>query len=153
LTVLNDILDFSKIEAGSLDLERIDFNLRDCLGSALKTLALRAHEKGLELNLEVGAEVPEVLQGDPGRLRQILINLDGNAIKFTERGEVNVRVKREPGDADAFWIHFAVSDTGIGIPAAKQALIFDSFTQADGSTARRYGGTGLGLAISAGWWR
>ena len=148
LTVLNDILDFSKIEAGRLDLEVIDFNLRDCLDSALKTLALRAHEKGLELKSEIDTEVPETLQGDPGRLRQILINLAGNAIKFTERGQVTVQVKRESGNANTLLLHFAVTDTGIGIPLSKQALIFNSFTQADGSTARRYGGTGLGLAIS-----
>jgi len=148
LTVLNDILDFSKIEARKLELESIEFNLRDSLSPALKVLAVRAHEKGLQLNWQVGPEIPETLLGDPSRVRQIVVNLAGNAIKFTERGEVTLDVKRESTDANTVVVHFAVSDTGIGIPDSKKAVIFDSFTQADGSTARRYGGTGLGLAIS-----
>jgi signal transduction histidine kinase/DNA-binding response OmpR family regulator len=148
LTVLNDILDFSKIEAGKLDLESIPFALRDCIGHTLKTLALRAHQKGLELVYDVDAEVPDTLVGDPGRLRQILVNLVGNAIKFTEQGEVAVRVEVATPTTDAGWLHVAVSDTGIGIPPDKQRQIFEPFTQADGSTTRRYGGTGLGLAIA-----
>ena len=148
LMVLNDILDFSKIEAGKLDLESIEFSLRDSLDPAMKSLALRAHEKGLELNCDVRPDVPETIVGDPSRLRQILINLTGNAIKFTERGEVTVRVERESEQGDSVWLHFSVADTGIGIPVDKQAAIFEAFTQADGSTARRYGGTGLGLTIS-----
>jgi len=148
LTVLNDILDFSKIEAGKLDLESIEFSLRDSLDPAMKSVALRAHEKGLELNCDVRPEVPETLVGDPTRVRQIVLNLTGNAIKFTEQGEVTVQVERESEEAGRVWLHFMVKDTGIGIPVEKQAAMFDAFTQADGSTARRYGGTGLGLAIS-----
>jgi signal transduction histidine kinase/DNA-binding response OmpR family regulator len=149
LTVLNDILDFSKIEAGKLDLEPIPFALRDCLGYTLKILALRAHQKGLELTYHVPPEVPDALIGDPGRLRQILVNLVGNAIKFTEHGEVVVEVKADRQTADETWLHVAITDTGIGIPPDKQRMIFEPFTQADGSTTRRYGGSGLGLAISS----
>jgi signal transduction histidine kinase/DNA-binding response OmpR family regulator/HPt (histidine-containing phosphotransfer) domain-containing protein len=148
LTVLNDILDFSKIEAGKLDLEPIPFRLRDCLGRALKTLALRAHQKGLELGYHVHPTVPDALIGDPGRLRQILVNLVGNAIKFTEQGEVVVEVDTEVQTADDVSLHVAVTDTGVGIPPEKQRLIFEPFTQADSSTTRQYGGTGLGLAIA-----
>jgi len=148
LTVLNDVLDFSKIEVGKLDLESIEFNLRDSLEPAMKTLASRAHEKGLELNCDVRPNVPETLVGDPSRLRQVIVNLTGNAIKFTERGEVTLRVESEAEEAVAARLHFSVTDTGIGIESEKQATIFDAFTQADGSTARRYGGTGLGLTIS-----
>jgi signal transduction histidine kinase/DNA-binding response OmpR family regulator len=148
MTVINDILDFSKIEAGKLDLNPVDFRLRDTLGDTIKTLGLRAHQKGLELACQVRPEVPDVLIGDPGRLRQVILNLVGNAIKFTERGEVVIRVSVE-SQTDAVLLRFAVTDTGIGIPADKQQLIFDPFTQADGSTTRRYGGTGLGLTISA----
>jgi signal transduction histidine kinase/DNA-binding response OmpR family regulator len=147
LNILNDILDFSKIEAGKFTLESIGFNLRDSLGTTLKTLALRAHQKGLELACHVQPEVPEAVVGDPGRLRQILVNLVGNAIKFTEQGEVVVYVKTEAQTAQAVCLHVAVTDTGVGIPADKQHLILEPFTQADGSTTRRYGGTGLGLAI------
>jgi signal transduction histidine kinase/DNA-binding response OmpR family regulator len=149
LTVLNDILDFSKIEAGRLDLEPIPFALRDCLGYTLKSLALRAHQKELELTYRVSPAVPDALIGDPGRLRQILVNLVGNAIKFTGHGEVVVDVEAERQTADEAWLHVAITDTGIGIPLDKQGLIFEPFTQADGSTTRRYGGTGLGLAISS----
>ena len=147
LSLLNDILDFSKIEAGKLDLERIEFNLRENLGDTMKALALRARQNGLGLTYHVPPEVPERLIGDPGRLRQLILNLVGNAIKFTPQGEIVVRVENEkPADEDAT-LHFSVSDTGIGIPPEKQKAIFSAFTQADASTTREYGGTGLGLAI------
>jgi signal transduction histidine kinase/CheY-like chemotaxis protein len=149
LSVINDILDFSKVESGKLDLETIDFNLCDCVGETMKTLALRAHQKGLELAYDADPEVPQQLLGDPGRLRQILVNLLGNAVKFTERGEVLVTISSISEDAGGVELHFAVKDTGIGIPADKQELLFKAFSQADSSTTRRYGGTGLGLAISA----
>jgi signal transduction histidine kinase/CheY-like chemotaxis protein len=149
LTVINDILDFSKIEAGKLRLEGIDFDLRDSLGDTMKTLALRAQQKGLELACFVAHDVPDRVEGDPGRLRQIVVNLVGNAIKFTERGEVVVRVENHTRGADAASLHFAVHDTGIGVPAEKQQAIFNAFEQEDASTTRRYGGTGLGLAISS----
>ena len=149
LTVINDILDFSKIEAGKIDLEAADFNLRDCLETTLKTLALRADEKGLELLCEIAPDVPEVVEGDSSRLRQVLANLVGNAIKFTHKGEVALSVQLASKDGDDRLLRFTVSDTGIGIPAEKQKLIFDPFTQADTSTTRKYGGTGLGLTISS----
>src|SRR5213082_2325373 len=148
LTVINDILDFSKIEAGKLDLESVDFDVRDSLESALKTLAVRADEKGLELLCEVAPEVPEVARGDITRLRQVLLNLVGNAIKFTNEGEVAVKARQEAKDECGMIVHFTVSDTGIGIPENKRELIFDPFAQADSSTTRKYGGTGLGLTIS-----
>jgi signal transduction histidine kinase/CheY-like chemotaxis protein len=148
LQLINDILDFSKIEAGKLDLDPIDFRLRDNLGDTLKTLAIRAHQKGLELAAHVLPDVPDELVGDPVRLRQIIVNLIGNAIKFTERGEVVVQVVVDGQEGDELCLHFAVSDTGIGIPQDKQGVIFEAFAQADGSTTRKYGGTGLGLAIS-----
>src|SRR6202163_2450192 len=148
LSVINDILDFSKIEAGKVDLELDDFNLRDSLEATLKTLALRADEKGLELLCEIAPSVPDAVRGDSNRLRQIVINLIGNAIKFTDRGEVALNVHVEAEDGDDRIIHFTVSDTGIGIPAEKQKLIFQPFAQADNSTTRKYGGTGLGLTIS-----
>jgi signal transduction histidine kinase/CheY-like chemotaxis protein len=149
LTVINDILDVSKIEAGKLDIDQAEFNLRDCLGETLKTLALRAHQKDLELALRVQPEVPDNLLGDPTRLRQILFNLVGNSIKFTERGEVSVQVSVESSIAAVVTLHFAVADTGIGIPPEKRRVIFEAFAQADNSTSRRYGGTGLGLTISS----
>jgi len=145
ITVINDILDFSKMEAGRVELEAIDFPLREGLESILRTMALRAHEKGLKLLCVVAPEVPDLLYGDSGRLRQIIVNLVGNAIKFTSNGEVAVKV--EADNAEAF-LHFTVSDTGIGIPPGKLRSIFDPFTQADTSTTRQYGGTGLGLTIS-----
>jgi PAS domain S-box-containing protein len=149
LTVINDILDFSKIEAGKIDLEAVDFNLRDCLETTLKTLALRADEKGLELLCEIAPDVPEVVEGDSSRLRQVLANLVGNAIKFTDKGEVALSVQLGIKRGDDRLLRFTVADTGIGIPAEKQKLIFDPFTQADTSTTRKYGGTGLGLTISS----
>jgi signal transduction histidine kinase/DNA-binding response OmpR family regulator len=149
LTVINDILDFSKIEAGRIDLEVLDFNLRDCLEGTLKTLALRADEKGLELLCEVAPDVPELLRGDSNRLRQVIINLIGNAIKFTNEGEVVLKVQLDATEGEDRILEFIVSDTGIGIPVEKQALIFEPFSQADTSTTRKYGGTGLGLTISS----
>jgi signal transduction histidine kinase/DNA-binding response OmpR family regulator len=148
LSVIDDILDFSKIEAGKLALEALPFSLRDSLGNSLKTIALRAYEKGLELAYVVSPEVPDALVGDAGRLRQIVVNLVGNAIKFTERGEVVVCVEASARTPTTVDLHVAVQDTGIGIPVDKQRLILEPFTQADSSTTRRYGGTGLGLAIS-----
>jgi PAS domain S-box-containing protein len=148
-SLINDILDFSKIEAGKIDLEVIDFNLRDCLELTLKTLALRADEKALELLCEVAPEVPEIMRGDSNRLRQVVTNLVGNAIKFTVKGEVALNVQIEAEDGQDRILRFTVSDTGIGIPKGKQESIFDSFSQADASTTRKYGGTGLGLTISA----
>jgi signal transduction histidine kinase/CheY-like chemotaxis protein/streptogramin lyase len=147
LSIINDILDFSKIEAGKLELETLEFNLRGSIEPTLKTLALRAHQKGLELNCFIEPDVPEALAGDPGRLRQVLINLLGNSLKFTERGEVNLRVQRESMKEESISLHFSVEDTGIGIPAEQQARVFEAFTQVDGSTARCFGGTGLGLTI------
>jgi signal transduction histidine kinase/CheY-like chemotaxis protein/ligand-binding sensor domain-containing protein len=148
LGVINDILDFSKIEAGKVDLDLSDFDLRDALESALKTLAVRADEKGLELLCDVAPTVPERVRGDSTRLRQILLNLVGNAIKFTERGEVSVGVQIEAIEGNECLLRFTVADTGIGIPRDKQKLIFDPFSQADSTTTRKYGGTGLGLTIS-----
>ena len=148
MTVINDVLDFSKIEAGKLELDAVDFDLRDSLGETMRALALRAHLKGLELAYEVRPEVPEAIVADPHRLRQILTNLVGNAIKFTEQGEVVVSVERQSQNGAAVDLHFAVHDTGIGIAAEKQQAIFNAFEQADGSTTRKYGGTGLGLTIS-----
>jgi signal transduction histidine kinase len=148
LQLLNDILDFSKIEAGKLELEEIDFRLRDCIGKTAKTLSLRAAEKRLELACRIDPKLPNDLLGDPSRLRQIVVNLVGNAIKFTEQGEVVVDVTQQSRDADAIVLHLSVRDTGIGITSEQQERIFDSFSQADASMSRRYGGTGLGLAIS-----
>ncbi len=149
LTVINDILDFSKIEAGKMDLSPVEFNLRDSLGDTVKFIAFRAHQKGLELTCDIPSALPESVVGDPDRLNQIIVNLLGNALKFTERGEVGVKVEEESRAADHVLLHFSISDTGIGIPLAKQQLIFQAFSQADNSTTRHYGGTGLGLTISA----
>jgi PAS domain S-box-containing protein len=170
LTVINDILDFSKIEAGKLDFEEIDFGLRRCIGDAMKELAFKAHQKNLELLFDIAPDVPDALLGDPGRLRQLVNNLVGNAIKFTERGEVVLEGRLAQPDSGSqtasvqtqnfaidtpssgnprseIVLHFSVRDTGIGIPRAKQATIFNAFEQADTSATRKYGGTGLGLAI------
>lgn len=149
LTVINDILDFSKIEAHKLDIEAINFELVNCIDETVRLLAPRAHEKGLELAYHIAPDIPSGLIGDPGRLRQIILNLTGNAIKFTAAGEVVVRIDVEMESGTSRILHFSVSDTGIGIPNEKQATIFEAFTQADASTTRRFGGTGLGLAIAA----
>jgi signal transduction histidine kinase/CheY-like chemotaxis protein len=149
LTVLNDILDFAKIEAGKLSLNPVDFCLRDHLSATLRSLALRAHVKGLELACQVRPGVPDALVGDADRLRQIVVNLVGNAIKFTEQGEVVVEIQVEEQTEKDVRLHFTITDTGIGIPPSLQQAIFAPFVQADGSMTRRYGGTGLGLTISA----
>jgi two-component system, sensor histidine kinase and response regulator len=148
LSIINDILDFSKIEAGKLELEAIPFDLRESLGEAMRLLSFRAHQKGLELVYEVQPDVPEALLGDPGRIRQILMNLVGNAIKFTQRGEVLVQVEEQSEQPGVTCLHFRVKDTGVGIASEQQRKIFEPFSQADGSTTRKYGGTGLGLTIS-----
>jgi len=148
LSLINDILDFSKIEAGKLELEQADFDLEQLLGDASATLALKAHEKDLEFVLDLDPQVPVQLRGDRGRVRQVLTNLAGNAVKFTHEGEVAIKVALvERGDHDVL-LRFSVRDTGIGIPAGKQDLLFHQFTQVDASTTRKYGGTGLGLAIA-----
>ena len=149
LGVINDILDFSKVESGRLDLELIEFSLQDLVADTMKGLALRAHQKGLELVYEIDPKIPAVLIGDPGRLRQVLVNLVGNGIKFTERGEIVVSAFFVSSSDCDVNLHFTVSDTGIGIAPDKQSLVFEAFSQADGSTTRNYGGTGLGLAISS----
>ena len=156
LQIINDILDFSKIEAGRMDIEKIEFSIEQMLSNTMKPLALRAHEKNLELLLNVAADVPEKVIGDPGRLRQVIVNLLGNAIKFTAAGEIEVAVTRvdaatpeATSDASPAQLRFSVRDTGIGIPEDKFTAIFDSFSQADSTTTRQYGGTGLGLTISA----
>lgn len=149
LTLLNDILDFSKIEAGRLDLESISFSVRDVVDDAARLLAVNAARKGLELTCQIDRHVPESLRGDPGRLRQVIMNLVGNAIKFTETGDVVVRVAPLAATGDQVRLHFAVEDSGIGIPQDKQQCIFEAFRQSDSSMTRRFGGTGLGLAISS----
>ena len=146
--VINDILDFSKIEAGKLQLNTVEFDLEDLLANVVKSFALRAHQKGLELLHEMPDQIPRILIGDPDRLRQILVNLTGNALKFTDRGEVVIRVTQESRIDTQVNLHFRVSDTGIGISPEKQSVIFDAFAQADSSNTRKYGGTGLGLTIS-----
>jgi two-component system sensor histidine kinase/response regulator len=149
LTVINDILDFSRMEAGKFELDPIDFNLRDAIGDTANAVALRAHQKGLELIVDVGASVPSTVKGDPGRLRQILVNLLGNAIKFTHQGEIVLRVATETATSPDIVLHFSIRDTGVGIPRDRQQSVFEAFTQADGSVTRTYGGTGLGLTISS----
>src|ERR1700719_862064 len=149
LGLINDILDFSKIEAGKLELESTNFSLRDCIGGMLKPLGVRADQKGLELVADIPSDVPDHLVGDPMRLRQILINLTDNAIKFTERGEVVVRVINQAAPNGESHLHFSIADTGVGIPPEKQSAIFEAFAQADGSTTRTHGGTGLGLSIAS----
>lgn len=145
LAIINDLLDVSKIEAGRLTLEKIDFAVRDLLQESLRPLILRANNKGLAFSLEIDANVPELVHGDPLRFRQVLVNLVGNAVKFTITGQISVTLKRITPET----IEIAVSDTGIGIPQEKQQVIFEAFSQADSSTTRRYGGTGLGLSISS----
>jgi CheY-like chemotaxis protein len=149
LTVINDVLDFSKIEAGRLELDETAFNLREFIDEVMRSFALPAHQKNLELACDVRSSVPTICEGDPTRLRQVLNNLVGNALKFTERGEVVLEVDAPmpPSDGKVL-LHFVVRDTGIGIPLEKQKLIFDPFCQADSSTTRKYGGTGLGLTVS-----
>jgi signal transduction histidine kinase/CheY-like chemotaxis protein len=149
MRVVNDVLDFSKIEAKKLKLDPISFNVADCVSEAVKTLAAEAHQKGLELLCDLGTNIPETVVGDPYRVRQILLNLLGNAIKFTEKGEVVVRVDVDVESSQTVRLHFQVKDTGIGIPKDKLELIFEAFSQADGSWTRKYGGTGLGLTISS----
>jgi signal transduction histidine kinase/ligand-binding sensor domain-containing protein/CheY-like chemotaxis protein len=149
LFLLNDILDFSRIEANRFELDRVDFSLRQCVHAAIHTLAVAARSKGIALAGWISPSLPDALQGDPARLRQVLLNLIGNAIKFTENGSVTVNVVPEPGPEAEVWIHATVHDTGIGIPPDKQGLIFEAFRQVDASISRKYGGTGLGLSISA----
>ncbi len=149
LNIINDILDFSKIEARKLDLECIDFSLKGSVDAAVKSLGVRAAEKNLELVCRYERDVPAAVRGDPGRLRQVLVNLVDNAVKFTEHGEVMVQVARLSETAEDVQLHFSVSDTGMGIPREKQKAIFEAFTQADASSTRRFGGTGLGLTISS----
>jgi two-component system, sensor histidine kinase and response regulator len=148
LVLLNDILDFSKIEAGKLDLEPIDFAFHETVNDTLKIMRFRARQKGLQLTGQLGLDIPPLLIGDPTRLRQVLINLVGNAIKFTEQGEISVDVQQEDSQEGQVELHFRVRDSGVGIPREQQSLIFEPFTQADSSTTRKYGGTGLGLAIT-----
>ena len=149
LAVINDILDFSRIEAGKLELDSIDFDPRDAVGDIANSVALKAHQKGLELIVDIDAAMPDRLNGDVGRLRQILVNLLGNAIKFTSQGEVVLCVKTEAVTPRDVIVHFSVKDTGVGIPLHRQKSVFEAFTQADGSVTRTYGGTGLGLTISS----
>jgi signal transduction histidine kinase/AmiR/NasT family two-component response regulator len=149
LTVINDILDFSKIEAGKLDIDFIEFNLRDTIAETFKILSLPAQQKGLQVIIDVRQEVPEKLVGDPSRLRQIFLNLVGNAIKFTAKGLISLYVEIVSEDENGFVLHVQVTDTGIGIARNRQEFLFNAFTQADSSTTRKYGGTGLGLAISS----
>jgi two-component system, sensor histidine kinase and response regulator len=149
LSVINDILDFSKIEAGRLELDPVSFNIRDLVEETVRALALRAHEKGLEVICDILPEVPEYVVGDVTRIRQVMVNLMGNAVKFTQQGEVELEVALQSQTADGLCLKFLVRDTGIGIAHDKQKMIFDAFSQADGSTTRKFGGTGLGLTISA----
>jgi signal transduction histidine kinase len=149
LTIINDSLDFSKIEAGRLEIDAIAFDLRVSLEKLIKVLAINAERKGLHLSMKVHPGTPTSLIGDPNRLRQILINLIGNAIKFTKTGEIGVEVRKQTASDNCIILHFTVRDTGIGILAEKHELIFDAFSQADSSTARKFGGAGLGLAISS----
>ncbi|MGH9688161.1 MAG: response regulator [Candidatus Acidiferrales bacterium] len=148
LTLINDILDFSKIEAGKLEVEQIDFAFEQTLGETIKVLGMRAQQKGLELAWRVAPGIPERLKGEANRLRQVLVNLVGNSVKFTGRGEIAVEVEKEAEDSAGMILHFRVRDTGIGIAKEKQKMIFEAFTQADSSASRKYGGTGLGLAIT-----
>jgi protein-histidine pros-kinase len=148
LTILNDVLDFSKIEAGRLDIENIEFSVQNVVADSARALALRAHQKGIELICDVAPNMPARVRGDPGRLRQVLLNLLGNAVKFTDSGEVEITARVTSEESGRARLELAVRDTGIGIPDEKQSLVFDFFSQADSSITRRFGGTGLGLAIS-----
>jgi len=148
LSIINDILDFSKIESGLLEVEEIDFNLRNLIEETSQMMSEMAHEKGLELNVVLPVDIAEALKGDPGRLRQILVNLVSNAVKFTDKGEVNIAVKTLKRNGSEFHLQFEVSDTGPGISKKFQRNIFKAFCQEDSSTTRKFGGTGLGLAIS-----
>ncbi len=148
LVLINDILDFSKIEAGKMELEEVEFPFEQTVGETAKVLAMRAHQKGLEMAWRVAPGIPERLRGDAHRLRQVIVNLAGNAVKFTERGEIAIEVEKESEDESGMVLHFRVRDTGIGVAKEKQAMIFEAFTQADSSASRKYGGTGLGLAIT-----
>ena len=147
LGLINDILDFSKIEAGRLELEILPFDVRERVGDVLKTLALRAHSKGLELAYRIDETIPRSVLGDPARLGQVITNLVGNATKFTERGEIVVKAKLESQSDSEVVVRFSIADTGIGIPKDRLQSIFQAFSQVDASTTRRFGGTGLGLAI------
>ena len=149
LEVINDILDFSKLEAGKFELDPVPFDLRESVADTMAALTVRAHQKGIEVSLEVAPSVPNALVGDVGRLRQVLVNLLGNAIKFTSRGDVALRIDVEGESPAVVELRFAVTDTGVGIPAENQTRIFQAFEQADTSTTRHFGGTGLGLAISS----
>jgi two-component system sensor histidine kinase/response regulator len=149
MNIINDILDFSKIEAKKIEIESVSFNFHDTINNIVSTLSLQAEAKGLELVCRIPPRVPKRVVGDPGRLRQVLINLLSNAIKFTDKGEVVVSVNEESKTEEDVNFHFSVRDTGIGIPKEKQRVIFDPFSQADGSTTRKYGGSGLGLAITS----
>jgi PAS domain S-box-containing protein len=147
LTVINDILDFSKIEAGKLELEKIDMDLRDALRDVARVLAIQAHAKGLELTMNIDPRVPEMVRGDPGRLRQVLLNLGGNAVKFTQSGEISLEIQLLETDESGTLVRCEVRDTGVGIPKGRIESLFQPFTQVDASTTRRFGGTGLGLSI------
>ena len=149
LGIINDILDFSKIEAGKLELDKIDFSLNDLVYEITKSMALKAHQKGVEIVTDLPKDIPWELFGDPGRLRQILINLIGNALKFTESGKVALNIRNVWQKESEICLQFSISDTGIGIPPEKQTLIFEAFSQADTSMTRKFGGTGLGLSISS----
>src|SRR5262249_20408894 len=148
LALLDDILDFSKIEARKLEIERVEFQLRELLGDVLKLVAFRSSPPALQLSCDIRSDTPNFLIGDPNRMRKVLINLVGNAIKFTNKGQVIVRVRPESVRENEAVLFFSVSDTGIGIPHDKQKVIFEAFAQADASTTRRFGGSGLGLTIS-----
>jgi signal transduction histidine kinase len=148
LGILSDLLDFSMIADGKLEIDTIPFALAECFGASLQPLILRAQEKGLELLYTVQSDVPEAVIGDPKRLRQVLVHLVDNAIKFTEQGKIVVRVEKQAQAGDTLWVHVVVHDTGSGIPLEKQQAILNSFTQADGSATRRYGGIGLGLTLA-----
>jgi protein-histidine pros-kinase len=149
LTVVNDVLDFSKIEAGRAELEQTEFDLSDTVAEAARMLLVRAHQKKLDLKYQLATDVPQRIVGDPARLKQVLANLLGNAVKFTEKGQILLLVETETSNPDEVVLRFSVADTGIGIPPAKQKTIFQASAQADSSVTRKFGGTGLGLAISA----